>query len=255
MVRQKKISLFLFLLFFNVFSNFLWSKDIPPLTVAYAANLQYAIKDLQTAFHKQHPSIVLRLLSGASGKHNAQIRNGAPVDMFLSADFSFPSQLYQDGFAYTKAKTYATGQLVLWTMVDIPADEKILLTERVKKISLANPKVAPYGRAAMEVLKNTNMWKQVKHKLVYGENAATAVSYVYSKAADIGFVPKSTVLAPAMKNKGRWKDVVNLYKPIEQAMVILNYAKKSGNQKNALLFWNFLLSKEAKIIFEKHGYK
>lgn len=255
MKTRKNFPMFLFLLFF-VHSNFLWSKDIPPLTVAYAANLQYAIKELQAKFSQQHPTIVLRLLSGSSGKHNAQIRNGIPVDIFLSADFAFPSQLYQDGFTLTKAKTYAIGQLVLWTRRDIPVHKEILATSTIKKISLADPKLAPYGKAAMEVLKKSKLLEKVKHKLVYGENAATAVSYIYSEAADIGFIPKSTVLAPTMRKIGMWKDISsNLYHPIEQAMVILNYAKESGNQKNALLFWEFLLSKEAKIIFEKYGYK
>jgi molybdate transport system substrate-binding protein len=227
----------------------------PKVSVAVAANVQFAMQQLKTQFEKES-GIEVDVSIGSSGKFTTQIEQGAPFDVFVSADVSYPTTLYKEGLADTP-KVYANGLLVLWTArTDLkPAtDCKLLLTDDVKKIAIANPKTAPYGVAAVEVLKYYNLYDQVQPKLVYGESIAQTNQYITTQSADIGFTAKSVVLADEMKGKGSWVDVdPKAYGPIAQAAVVLKHGSDT-NADAAQKFYNFLYSAEAKSILKHYGY-
>ncbi len=224
------------------------------LTVAVAANVQYTFEEIKTAFEKQS-DIKIKTIIGSSGKFTAQIENGAPFDIFLSADMDYPQTLEKKGLTYNSPKTYVYGTLVLWTMnnVDLSNGIQAVLDPAVQKVAIASPNTAPYGRQAVNALKNAGLYKQVSKKLVYGESIAQANQFISTGASDIGFTAKSVVLAPNMKDKGQWIEVDRkLYEPIAQGAVILKYAGE--HLKDAQTFYEFLFSKEAKDIYQKYGY-
>ena len=226
------------------------------VSVAVAANVQFAMQQLKAQFEKE-TGIELDISIGSSGKFTTQIEQGAPYDVFVSADISYPTTLYKEGLTADSPKVYANGSLVLWTArTDIKplADLKLLLTGNIKKIALANPKTAPYGVAAVEAMKYYKLYDSVQTKLVYGESIAQTNQYITTQSADIGFTAKSVVLADEMKGKGSWVDIdPKAYSPIAQAAVILKHGKDT-NADAAQKFYNFLYSADAKKILKHYGY-
>ncbi len=226
-----------------------------PLTVAVAANLKYAFDDLAVEFRKE-TGIEVQGVFSSSGKITAQVMNGAPFDVFISADTEFPNALYKDGFAVFRPKVYAYGVLVLWTRKEFDLSKGLpLLTDaNIQKIAIANPKLAPYGQAAMQALESAKLDKAVEPKLVYGESITQAMQFVDSGAADIGFVAKSLVSAPELTGKGKWIDVPKTsYQPIAQAVVVLKHSAETQSE-SAHKFVNFLFTPKARAIFSKFGY-
>ena len=225
------------------------------LTVAVAANVQYTFEELKTAFEKK-TGISVKAVIGSSGKFTAQIENGAPFDVFLSADMEYPMTLYKEGLTVNAPKIYAYGALVIWTMtdVDLSGGIEVLADANVKKIAIASPKTAPYGRQAVNALKHYDLYAQVGKKLVYGESIAQANQFITTKAADVGITAKSVVLAPQLKDKGQWIDVPKeSYEPIAQGVVILKHAER-GKMDEANKLVDFISSSEAGEIFKKYGY-
>ncbi|NPA12871.1 MAG: molybdate ABC transporter substrate-binding protein [Aquificae bacterium] len=224
------------------------------LTIASAANVQFAVKELINSYKKSYPNVEIKTVVASSGKLTAQILRKAPYDVFLSADMKYPLFLYRKGFTVGKPKVYAEGRLVLWTTKEIPLKGIDTLKEGfIKKVAMANPKTAPYGRASLEVLKNTGLYKYVKGKLVYGESIAQTSQYIYKGLVDIGFTAKSVVLSPEVKGKGKWVEIdKKLHSPIKQAVVIL---KNGSDLQQAKRFVEFLLSTEGKKILQKYGYQ
>ncbi len=225
------------------------------LTVAVAANVQYTFEELKTAFEKK-TGISVKAVIGSSGKFTAQIENGAPFDVFLSADMDYPITLYKEGLTVNAPKIYAYGALVIWTMtdVDLSGGIEVLADANVKKIAIASPKTAPYGRQAVNALKHYDLYAQVGKKLVYGESIAQANQFITTKAADVGITAKSVVLAPQLKDKGQWIDVPKeSYEPIAQGVVILKHAER-GKMDEANKLVDFISSGEAGEIFKKYGY-
>ncbi len=229
------------------------------LTIAVAANVQYAMQDLQAAYEKKSGEKISVIL-GSSGKLTAQIQNGAPYHVFLAADTAYPDNIIKSGQAVSPPLVYAKGSIVFWTNEpnNLPADSSALAgflkKANLKKIALANPRVAPYGEQTVNFLKKNGIYNDVKDNLVYGENLSQVNQFVISKAASGGFTAKSVVLSPAMKGKGRWLDLPSSdYEPIEQAMVIL---KKGSDEmpEQSKNFFDFIMSDEATAIFEKYGY-
>jgi molybdate transport system substrate-binding protein len=226
-----------------------------PLTVAVAANVRYAFDDLQQAFSRSS-GVEVKGVFGSSGKLTAQIKSGAPFDVFLSADMKFPDSLYKDGLTDAAPRVYASGLLVLWTMnpLDLGKGIQVLDDPAVKSIAVANPELAPYGREAMNALDHFKLTAAVKPKLVYGESIAQVNQYIDSRSADIGFTAKSVVLAPDLAGKGRWIEVPKeSYHPIAQGAVVLRYGLLT-NARAAHQFMAFLSSPEARGIFGKYGY-
>jgi molybdate transport system substrate-binding protein len=225
------------------------------LTVAVAANVQYAFGDLQAEFKKE-TGHDLKPVYNSSGKFAAQIMNGAPFDVFLSADMEFPEKLHLAGFTAGAPKVYAYGSIVLWTMkeLDLGNWQRTLVGPAVKKIAVANPKTAPYGRETMKALAHFKLDETLKPKLVFGESIAQTNQYIHSKAADAGFTAKSVVLSPEMRGQGKWialpKDA---YRPIAQGVVILKHGQ-AANPKAAQQFVNFLFSAKSRAVFERYGY-
>jgi molybdate transport system substrate-binding protein len=223
------------------------------IKVAAAANLQAVIKVLGADF-KNKTGITVEPIVGSSGNLVAQIRNGAPYDVFLSADMTFPETLYKEGFSTKKPIVYAQGSLIICSSQDIGFEnwERLLLTERVKKIAIANPAIAPYGKAAEETLKDKGILNDIKPKVVTGESISQINTYITTGVADVGFTTQALVKDPANKVKLYYKIIdPKTYSPIEQGMVLL---KRAENNKEAEKFYQYILSAPAKAILKEYGY-
>ena len=225
------------------------------LTVAVAANVQYTFEELKSEFQKE-TGINIKQIIGSSGKFTTQIENGAPFDVFLSADMDYPKTLEKEGLTYNSPRIYGYGTLVLWTMNDIDLSKgiEVVADPVVRKIAIASPNTAPYGCQAVNALKHYNLYGQAQKKLVYGESIAQTNQFITSKAADLGFTAKSIVLAPNMKDQGKWIEVdKDSYDPIAQGVVILKHAQKD-HLEEAQKFFDFFFSEKAEEIFKKYGY-
>jgi molybdate transport system substrate-binding protein len=223
------------------------------IKVAAAANLQTVIKALASDF-KQRTGITAEPIIGASGNLTTQIKNGAPFDLFLSADMSFPEDLYKNGFSAKQPIVYAQGSLIICSSQDIGFEnwERVLLTERIKKIAIANPAIAPYGKAAEEALKQKGILDNIKSKLVTGESISQVNTYITTGVTDVGFTTQALVKDAADKTKLYWLAIdPNLYSPIEQGMVLLKHAE---NNPDAQKFYEYIQSPAAKGIFKEYGY-
>lgn len=225
------------------------------ITVATAANVQFAMEEIKKAFLAES-GVEVKTVYGASGKLTTQIRNGAPFDVFVSADMDFPDTLHKWGYAVEKPKAYALGTVVLWSTrgVDVDKGMAVLTDPSVTKVAIADPKRAPYGRAAVEAMQKAGLYEAVKPKLVYGENISQVTQYILTGNADIGFNAKSVVLSDSAKGKGKWKEVETaLHGPIVQGAVICKYGKENNPGQSAK-FFAFLYSEPARNIFSRHGY-
>ncbi len=226
------------------------------ITVAAAADMSAALPQLVEAYTKTGQTV--KLSFGASGNLTNQIRNGAPFDVFFSADEEYPHQLIAEGLAQKDTLyRYAVGRLVLWVPSDSPLDlsklgMKALLDPSVKKISIANPATAPYGRAAAAALRHFAIYDQVSSRLVVGENVSQAAQFVESGNAQAGLIALSHALAPAMKDKGRyWTVPLDAYPTLNQAAVVLSRSKQ---QDAARRFLEFLRSPEATSLLTSYGF-
>ncbi|HZF70460.1 molybdate ABC transporter substrate-binding protein [Sulfuricurvum sp.] len=225
------------------------------ITVAAAANMKYAVTDIAKEFTKES-GIGVKIITGASGKLTQQIMSGAPYDAFLSADIEFPAKLANGGFTTTPAQVYAYGTLILWsdTGADLSKGVAVVADPSVKKIAIANPKTAPYGTEAMNAMKFYKVADAVASKLITAESISQVGSYVTTKAVDVGFMAKSIVLSPEMKNVGKWVEVdPKSYNTIDQAMVGL----KNGSPENQIAakkFLRFMSSTKALEILKESGY-
>ncbi len=226
-----------------------------PLMVAVAANVKFVFDELKTEF-KNSTGIDANGVFASSGKIYAQIKSGAPYDVFMSADMEFPAALYKEGLAVTAPKVYARGVLVLWTLrpLDLKQGMRVLSNTDVKKVAMANPKLAPYGREALRALEYFKMAKDIEPKLIYGESIGQVNQYIDSQSVEIGFTAKSVVLAPQMQGRGTWIEVPGeSYQPIEQGIVVLKHGAET-NADSAQQFMTFMASAKARSIFEKYGY-
>jgi len=244
------------LIIFFLFGFLIYGQD-NPVTVAVAANVQFAMNELKHEFKKE-TGIDIVVIIGSSGQLTAQIKQGAPYDVFISADMKYPFYLFRNKYAIDSPRVYAFGALAIWTInksIKLKDNLSELSEGNIKKIASANPKTAPYGEATIEALKYFGIYNNVKNKLVFGESIAPTNQFIISGAADIGFTAKSVVLSPAMKGKGIWKEVYpKAYKPIKQGCVILKYGFKN-HKKETEKFYKFMFSEEAKNILLKYGYK
>jgi len=227
------------------------------ITVAAAADMSAVLPEIVAAYSKKTGRSV-KLSFGASGNLTNQIRNGAPFDVFFSADEEFPQQLIDEGLASgTSLYRYAVGRLVLWVPNDSPLDLtklgiQALLDTGVKKISIANPMTAPYGRAAAGALRHFGIYNQVSGKLVIGENVAQAAQFVESGNAQAGLIALSHALAPGMKNKGRyWTVPLDSYPKLNQAAVVLSKSKEAGAARD---FLDFVREPEATSLLANYGF-
>ncbi len=228
-------------------------KENDKLKVAVAANMQFAMKELSKSFTEE-TGIACDLIISSSGQLTAQIKSGAPYNVFVSADMKYPTELFTAGHTTDKPAIYAFGKLVMWSMIDsIKPSIDVLKKPDIKHIAIANPKTAPYGTAAIEALNHYNVYEDVKNKLVYGESISQTNQFIISKSAEAGFTAKSVVLSPEMKGKGNWTDIDEVdYSPIAQGAVVLKH--NGSQQEDAQKFYNFLFSQKAKDILKNFGY-
>jgi molybdate transport system substrate-binding protein len=225
------------------------------LSVAVAANMMPVMEELRRGFLAES-GVDLVLMPGASGKFVPQIENGAPFDLFLSADMEFPERLYRDGFAAAKPDRYARGTLILWTLgkIDLSKGLSGLEDASVVKIALADPRTAPYGRQAETALKAAGVRDAVSAKLVYGESLGQVNQFITTRAADVGFTSRSAVETPEWKGKGAWREVDrSLYTPIDQGLVILARGARSGGRA-ARRLRSYILGAKGRAVLKRYGY-
>ncbi|OOQ57629.1 molybdate ABC transporter substrate-binding protein [Mucilaginibacter pedocola] len=224
------------------------------LKVAIAANLQPVMKVLQEDFTKR-TGIIVDAISGPSGNLTTQIKNGAPFDVFLSADMGFPQELFKSGLAVQKPVVYASGALIICSTqkLDFNNWQKLLSAASIEKIAIGNPEIAPYGKAAEEALKYERVYDKMKDKIVLGESITQVNTYITTGVVQVGFTTLSLVKDADIKTKLYYK-VVNpkTYKPIEQSMVLV---KQKQINPQAEKFYRYILSAPAKKIFTRFGYK
>lgn len=222
--------------------------------VAAAANLQGVIKVLQGDFERK-TKFKIEPIIGASGNLTNQIKNGAPFDIFLSADMNFPENLHKSGFTTSKPVVYALGSLIVCSNQNLNFNnwQQLLQTSAIQKIAIANPETAPYGKAAKEVLDRKNLLKKLQPKIVYGESISQVNIYIITGVAQIGFTTKALISDVAGKQKLYWKEVdPSAYQPLQQGMVILKHAEKTPQAQQ---FFKYMQSASAKNILKKYGYK
>jgi molybdate transport system substrate-binding protein len=245
----RSILIYLCLLFLNA------CQQPVRLRVAVAANAQQVAQVLKKEFEKE-TGVDLELIVNSSGKITAQVEQGAPYDVFLSADTKYPQALYAKGLTLGPPRIYGYGKLIVWTnrYLDVNQPLATLLASSKGKVAIANPQSAPYGEAALQVLAHYGLQEQVQGRLVLGESVAQVNQYILSGVADLGFTAQSMVLEPAMKGEGTWKEIdAAAYTPIAQSAVLLR-SPDSGKSQEAQQFYEFLFSLKAQAIFKRYGY-
>jgi len=235
-----------------------WAAPPRRLAIAAAADLQFALVEVKAAFARVHPEVDVAVTYGSSGTFHAQLMNKAPFDLFLSADLSYPRQLVAAGVADGATLfTYSRGHLVLWVpkASPIPVEQlgmKALLHPAAKKVAIANPRVAPYGRAAEAALAQAGLLDAVRPRLVFGENIGQTAQFVQTGAADIGILALSLAKAPVMVASGRYREIPeDAHPPLDQGGIIPNHAQ---NRADALAFCDFMRSPAAVEILRRFGF-
>ena len=226
------------------------------ITIAAASDLNFAFREIATEYEKSSGNHV-RLSLGSSGNFYAQIQNGAPFDLYFSADIAYPRKLEEAGLTVPGSLyQYAVGRIVLWTghesRIDVTKGFEVLREPTVKKVAIANPKHAPYGRAAVAAMEYFKVYDQVKDRLILGENISQAAQFIESGACDIGIIALSLAIAPAMKSKGTyWEVPAEAHPPLDQGAVIL---KQSKNQEAARQFLEFIKGPQGQEIMKRYGF-
>ncbi len=226
------------------------------IMIAAASDLNFAFKELVAEYEKTSGNHV-KLSLGSSGNFYAQIQNGAPFDLYFSADIGYPKKLEEAGLVVPGSLyPYAVGRIVLWagngSHLDLSKGLEILREPTIKKIAIANPKHAPYGRAAVAAMEHFKVYDQVRDKLILGENISQAAQFIESGACDAGIVALSLALAPAMKAAGQyWEIPATAHSPLEQGAVIL---KQSKNPEVAKQFLEFIKGSSGQEIMKRYGF-
>jgi molybdate transport system substrate-binding protein len=226
------------------------------ITIAAAADLQFAMGDLASQYERQTGNKV-NVTYGSSGNFFSQLQNGAPFDLFFSADIDYARMLERSGQAEPGTLyPYAIGRIVIWAPGDSKIDVtklgwKALLSGSMQKIAIANPEHAPYGRAAIAAMQKAEIYDQVKARLVYGDNISQAAQFVQSGNAQVGIVALSLAISPAMQDGKRWEIPADMYPPIEQAAIVL---KNGRNKVAARSFLDFVKTEAARATLAKYGF-
>ena len=233
---------------------FALSAQAGQITIAAAADLKFALDEIVSTFKKAHPGDTLEVIYGSSGKFHTQIQQGAPYDLYFSADIGFARELAKAGLAASEVKPYAIGRIVLWSnsldasklTLDSLADPKIT------RIAIANPKHAPYGKRAEEALRASGMWDKIEPKLVYGENIAHAAQFVQTGNAQVGIIALALAIYPELSRKGGyWLVPDTLHEPLEQGFIITQRAAGNALAKR---FGDYMGDKAARAVMSKYGF-
>jgi molybdate transport system substrate-binding protein len=224
------------------------------VTVAAAADLKFAMNEIIAAFKQDNPADEVEVVYGSSGKFHTQIQQGAPYDLYFSADIAFPRELVRAGFAASEVQSYAFGRIVLWS-ASLDATKLTLasLTDaKIARIAIANPKHAPYGKRAEDALRASGLWEKVESKLVYGENIAHTAQLVQTGNAQVGIIALALAVSPELANKGGyWLIPDTLHEPLEQGFIITKHAE---GVTLAGRFADYMGSKPARAVMTKYGF-
>ncbi|MDN3510385.1 MAG: molybdate ABC transporter substrate-binding protein [Candidatus Jettenia sp.] len=227
------------------------------ILIAAAANLNPAMDEICKGFEKAYPTIDAEISYGSSGNFFAQIKQGAPFDIFFSADTTYPARLEEEGLAVKgESKIYAFGSIVLWIPKKSSLNPRkglhIVVEPKVKKVAIANQKLAPYGMAAEEALRYYGLWDKVQDKLVFGENISQTAQFVQSGAANVGIIALSQAISPKMESDGDyWIIPAESYNKLGQAYAIL---EKGNDKPGVRKFLEFVQGKKGEKVFLKYGY-
>lgn len=224
------------------------------ITIAAAADLKFCMDELVAEFRSSHADAAIDVSYGSSGNFATQIRQGAPFDLFFSADIEYPRQLARDGFAASEVRRYAVGRIVLWsTTIDATrltlAD---LARADIGKVAIANPQHAPYGKRAEEALRASGVWDKVEARLVYGENIAQTAQFVESGNARVGIIALSLALNPELAHRGGYSLIPDeLHQPLEQAFMI---TRRAADNALAATFADYLQTPHARALMARYGF-
>lgn len=224
------------------------------ITVAAAADLKFAMDELVHDFARTHPADQVAVVYGSSGKFATQIAQGAPYDLYFSADIAYPNALTDAGLAASAVTPYALGRIVLWSarMDAVTMTLQGLLDPHIRRIAIANPEHAPYGKRAEEALRAAGVWAQVEHKLVYGENVAQTAQFVQSGNAEIGIIALSLALNPQLAAQGGYRLIPDtLHRPLRQGFVI---TRRAAGNPLARSFADFVQSDAARAVLARYGF-
>lgn len=237
----------------NMLSGFAGAAE--RLTVAAAADLKAALPGVVELYAKRYPADQVDLVFGSSGKFNTQIRNGAPFDLFFSADIDLPRALVRDGFATGEAIPYALGRIVLWsTRIELAKTPLAQLANApFTRLAIANPKHAPYGQRAEEALRQAGVFDAVSKRLVFGENIAQTAQFALSGNAELGIIALSLALTPEMHWRGHYTLIdSSLHRPLLQGFVI---TRRAANSAAARRFADFFASEEVRLLLAQYGFE
>jgi len=224
------------------------------ITIAAAADLKFALDEIVVQFSKAHPADQVETIYGSSGKFQTQIRQGAPFDLYFSADIAYPRALKADGFAAFEVQPYAVGRIVLWSLVRDARKMTLvdLADPAIRKIAIANPKHAPYGKRAEEALRAAGVWEKVETKLVYGENVAQAAQFVQTGNAQAGIIALSLALSPELAKHGGYAPISDkLHQLLEQGFIV---TKRAADNPLAQAFASFMAGEEARAVMTRYGF-
>lgn len=224
------------------------------ITIAAAADLRFAMDEIVKQFRTAQPDDVIDVIYGSSGKFFTQIQQGAPYDLFFSADIGYPRELEKSGFAGAQAVPYATGRIVLWSLGRDASKMtlKDLADPKIGKVAIANPQHAPYGKRAEEALKALGLWETVSAKAVFGENISQTAQFVQTGNAEVGILALSLAVNPALAEKGGYYLIPeNLHQPLEQGFVVL---KRAADNSLAKRFAAYMGKPEARAVMKRYGF-
>lgn len=241
----------LILLALLLFSAVLQAGD--PVRIAAASDLRYALDEIIEVYHQTQPDADIEVIYGSSGKMTTQIINGAPYDMFFSADIAYPKKLKQHGLTATEPALYAIGRIVIWSN-SIDASRLTLEdlgSDAVRRIAIAQPTHAPYGRRAREALQSAGVWEAVQEKLVFGENIAHTAQMTRSGAAQVGIIALSLAKFPDMARHAYHLIDQGLHKPLTQGYIV---TRRGGEKPEVMAFADFMTTAEAHRIMERYGF-
>ncbi|HOW74766.1 MAG TPA: molybdate ABC transporter substrate-binding protein [Candidatus Competibacteraceae bacterium] len=224
------------------------------LTIAAAADLKFAMEEIVNAFRKTHPDDKIDVIFGSSGKFNTQIQQGAPFDLYFSADIAFPRTLAEMGLAAGPVRPYAIGRIVLWSNVRDASKMtlKDLTAPEIGKIAIANPRHAPYGKRAEEALRSAGIWDQLQDRLVQGENIAQTAQFIQTGNAEVGIIALALALNPTLAKAGGYHLIDDrLHEPLEQGFII---TRRAADNPLAAAFADFMGKPEARAIMIHYGF-
>lgn len=224
------------------------------IMVAAAADMKFAMEEIITDFRKSHPGDEVQIIFGSSGKAHTQIQQGAPYDLFFSADIAFPQNLVKKGMAASEIRPYAIGRIVIWsTSMDAAKMTLTSLSDpKITRVAIPNPKHAPYGKRAEEALRALGLWDRLLPKLVYGEDMVQTAQFVQTGNAQAGIISLSFAVNPVLAQKGGYYLISEkLHHPLDQAYVI---TKVGANKPLAKTFAKYMSSRPARAIMVKYGF-